>query len=358
MRLKGFRHFGGANPAVAALKKALAWQDVVAPHTGKAMTEAMLLGIGGGIGAGWRADADTGVAIGTRHGWCDDAVFLKAACRRLGVLAMVKETADPVSARRQLDETLQMGKAAICWVDAAALPYGGRAANGDWVVLVYGHDVDGDAAWISDLARKGLAITADELAAARAPAPKHRLLSVTPPRELRALSQAVTDGIRECAHGLFVELDSMIAAERALVDFDSPRGFLKTFPIGPAFVHALACVYRSIMHFGNKGGALRSVYADFLDEAATVLDRDTLHELAAHYRDAHTLWADVAAAALPAKPAILAEARALIDEREDVLFAQGKNARQALAAIADKERALAERAAAKAPVTDKAARRI
>ncbi len=44
---------GGKHPNTAALKNVLAAQEVKAPHPNKPFGEAMLLGIGGGLGAGY-----------------------------------------------------------------------------------------------------------------------------------------------------------------------------------------------------------------------------------------------------------------------------------------------------------------
>ena len=51
--LPHFHHFGGTHWETAALRNALAYSGVVAPHTGNALSEAMCLGLAGGIAAGY-----------------------------------------------------------------------------------------------------------------------------------------------------------------------------------------------------------------------------------------------------------------------------------------------------------------
>ena len=53
MILSNYQQFGGQHPETAGYKNILAYQGVKAPHTGKPFSEAMLLGIGGGLGAGY-----------------------------------------------------------------------------------------------------------------------------------------------------------------------------------------------------------------------------------------------------------------------------------------------------------------
>lgn len=48
-----YRQFGGVHPETAALANVLAANQIVAPHTGRPFSEAMLFGISGGLGMGY-----------------------------------------------------------------------------------------------------------------------------------------------------------------------------------------------------------------------------------------------------------------------------------------------------------------
>jgi len=49
--LDGYQMIGGVHADTASIKNILAFHGVRAPHTGKPFTEAMVLGIGGGLGS-------------------------------------------------------------------------------------------------------------------------------------------------------------------------------------------------------------------------------------------------------------------------------------------------------------------
>jgi len=51
MILDAYKTLGGVHPETAAVNNILAFHGVTAPHTGKPFTEALLLGIGGGLGS-------------------------------------------------------------------------------------------------------------------------------------------------------------------------------------------------------------------------------------------------------------------------------------------------------------------
>ena len=71
----------GSNPATTALRSLLAHHGVVAPHSGRPFSEAMLLGIAGGIGAGvftfhYANEGFSSFFLAGRHLWQDDLAFL------------------------------------------------------------------------------------------------------------------------------------------------------------------------------------------------------------------------------------------------------------------------------------------
>jgi len=360
MKLKGFRHFGGKDPATASLRKVLAWRGVVAPHTGKPLSEELLFGIGGGIGAGYfvvQYGGGTGFALGTRHLWHDHLAYLKALCMRLGVLPTVKEASGPGPALDQLTETLQPGKPAICWLDPTSLPY--YAYPERWrgafthVAVVFGHDLDKDEVWISDIARRGLCIRTAELRAAREAVESHRcrILSAEPPHALPDLRRPVRDGIRACYEELlsppFVNfgIDSLKHWGLLVGNRKLQEGWTKLFKPGPRLLYALTWTYRYIEHLGSGGGGRRGMYATFLDEAGELLEHSQLTPIAAMYRACAERWTDIATAALPDSVPLLKETRALIAKRTALLRDQGTDALPELEKIQKRLNAIEEKAA-------------
>jgi len=49
--LENYNQFGSTERNSGAIRNILEYQGVIAPHTGEPFTEAMLMGIGGGLGA-------------------------------------------------------------------------------------------------------------------------------------------------------------------------------------------------------------------------------------------------------------------------------------------------------------------
>jgi hypothetical protein len=90
-------HFPATEPATAALRILLANAGVVSPHDGEPFTEPMVLGIGGGIGAGvfafhYAAENVSSFFVAGRHLWQDHEAYLRGACERLGVGCEVRES--------------------------------------------------------------------------------------------------------------------------------------------------------------------------------------------------------------------------------------------------------------------------
>jgi len=78
-----------------------------APHTGQPLTEAMVLGVGGGLGAGYilwefQEHARRHVVLGFRNDWQYPARWAGKTCRRLRVPVAAHETGAARKAEAQL----------------------------------------------------------------------------------------------------------------------------------------------------------------------------------------------------------------------------------------------------------------
>ena len=90
---------GGVDGDTAAFANVLANLGVVAPHTGEPLTEAMVLGVGGGLGAGyilWEFDAlpfrARVLTLGFRRQWQYPDRWARGTAERLGLHAELHET--------------------------------------------------------------------------------------------------------------------------------------------------------------------------------------------------------------------------------------------------------------------------
>jgi hypothetical protein len=84
---------------------------------------------------------------------------------------------------------------------------------------------------------------------------------------------------------------------RQLGDTKDKRGWPRLFPPGLHLHQGLTGLAKSAD--GSGTGALRELYAGFLDEAATILDRPALREVATSYRSLAEAWRSVARTAQP-----------------------------------------------------------
>lgn len=84
-------------------------------------------------------------------------------------------------------------------------------------------------------------------------------------------------------------------------------------------------MYEAIEHIGTGGGGLRGMYADFLDEAAPILDNSDLKSTATKYRALHDQWRVLANAALPDHIDVFKTTKELLDRQAAIILDQGSD---------------------------------
>ncbi len=312
----------GINPETNAIQRAL-------EHAGVRVSEAMVLGAGGGLGAGYIAITHgmTGFMIGSRALWWDSPGFVRAACERLGAAVTMKETSSRPAALKNLREALESGALPIVWLDMTCMPYSTLPPQfrkgGYHVAAVAGLDESADRVSMVETAREPLGVTPAELAEARASITsfKNRLAVVAAPREPLDLERAALEGAVACAEGLlkgrartFV-LDGFRAWGEAVGATKGKEAWSALFKSNEDLFRALTSVYRFVEQWGGAG-LLRPLFAEFLDETAALTGRAAFRGAAEAYRECARLWHEVADAALPEDVPLLRDAReALIGAR-------------------------------------------
>jgi hypothetical protein len=338
--LPGYTQFGGQHPETAALTNLLAWAGYQAPHTRQPYTEAMLLGLGGGLGAGYilwefKAHQIAVLVLGFRSQWQYPQRFFETVTQRLQAPMQVLETGSRATAARQLDAALTASTPApaIAWVDLAHMPYlqlpESLEGHLGHLVVVCGRDDDG-AYWIDDRASQPFRVAAADLAAARARigSYQHRLLLAAGGSHVPDLPALVEAGLRECVANLSAKSDSFSLPtlrkwSRLMTDTKNPKGWPVVFKSQRGLYTALKSWFESVELSGSQGGGLRGLYADFLDEAAAVLQRPTLSEAANAYRALAAQWTSLAEAALPDTVPAFAQTKQLL-RRKYALLRQGQ----------------------------------
>ena len=198
--LNNYTQFEGLHWETGTIRNALDYQGIKAPHTGKAFSEAMLMGISGGPVIGYfnfiYEGHDPHARLLTRNTFDPWDNLLS----RMGVIQNVLHTGKADKAVKNLVETLEEGTPAIVWADMFSLPYNDLAWGEDmWAmmpILVYGYDEASDTVKIADRSFKSLEVSTETLAKARARVKKdkNRIITLEAPDESKLVS-AVQAGI-------------------------------------------------------------------------------------------------------------------------------------------------------------------
>jgi hypothetical protein len=114
----------------------------------------------------------------------------------------------------------------------------------------------------------------------------------------------------------------------------------------------LTSVYESIAVFGQDrhGRAERDSFADFLEEAAVILERPGLREAAAHFRASAGAWDKLALAVLPDEIPLFQEIRELTLRRHQLFVDQGNEGVEEMRAIDGRLREIKASVAADFPL--------
>lgn len=358
----GYKTLGGHNAETSALRNALAAQGVVSPATGKPYTEAFLLGVGGGIGFGYFVfEAKTPyLVLGTRNRFEDlSPAFIQGIAERLSLTLDVNETDNDRGASNQIVNAVRTNaKAAICWVDLAALPWQFLPADVKKYVIhavsVFGLDEDAEAVLVDDRALAPFIMSKDDLAAARTSIEglRNRSVIVMSAGAKPDLQAAVSEGIEQCVGALTEPasktfgLDGIAKWSELLVDAKDKKGWATQFADGHALVEALVSAY-NWLELMTGGAALRPLYASFLEEAGAIVKKPKLGKVAEQYRALGVQWSDFAQALLPENVARFKYVREALLEKHKALTEKGQ------AGIGDVEKASKKVASTKKTAGDK-----
>jgi hypothetical protein len=339
--LPNYRHFDGRHWETGSVQNYFAYTGVKAPHTGKPYTEAMLMGISGGVLVGYFSFAyegyDPHVAILSRNTFSP----LDTLLVRLGVVQHLRQTTDARKGLKNLLDALEEGSPAIVWADVLSLPYNGAPAKADWwamfPILVYGYEADDDIVWIADRAAVPLSVTTAELAAARARVKKDkfRVLTLDPP-DPGKLPVAVQQGIWDCLKR-YTEAPvrnakanfGLAAYQRwaeALTNPKSKQSWEKIFPAGVKMYAGLSSAFDRSGLGAVSAQSDRELYAAFLEEASVVLELPALKKCAAHFRACAQGWGALGAVLLPDRVPPFKETRELLLRRRQLFVQKGGKA--------------------------------
>lgn len=346
--------FTGRHYETGSIHNALALQGVKAPHTNKPFSEAFLLGVSGGITFGYFTFEYKGhlpqVVFLTRNTFDP----LQTMLERLGVVQQVYQTTSATVAEKNLRDALTVGPALV-WADECSLPYTRKNGSAYWnmiPIVVYG--LDEDEALIADRSARPFRVPLEALTKARARVKddKFRVATLEFPKASK-LSAAVQKGIWQCI-SLFTDKPPKGARHNfgfaayehfaeMLVNKRNKQSWERLFAAGPNLYNALIGlveapfappgVFTWIQCFGAGDGAERSAYADFLDEAAILLEKKPLKDAAKQFRLSPTKWTAFADALLPSRVPVFKEVKSLLLRRHQAFFEMGADAQEEIAEI-------------------------
>jgi hypothetical protein len=354
----------GRHPDTAALTRLLAALGVTDPTSGRPLTEAMALGIAGGIGFTYFVfeyeDLTTLYLGGRINSYVQKQDATEAALARLGVPFQARRTTGPATAERHLRAALDQGRPVIVTVDMARLTY--RAVPA-WLGGMTPQDVlvepgDGDPV-LWDLAPAPIPVTWAELAEARAGvrSARHRLVVAEPPQGPVDLAGAAAAGIADTWPGMLdppmrnFGVPGLAKWAELLTAPRDAKGWPRLLAAPGRQFQLLTWLYDWVETAGTGGGFFRAMYAEFLERAADPLDRPELARLAGDYRRLAAAWTALAeAAAAAGGDGPLARAAALLARRRRLVEDQGAAAADELAAVQAELAALAAGAADPQPL--------
>jgi hypothetical protein len=257
-----------------------------------------------------------------------------------------------------LQNALAQGKAAVAWVDRAQMPYlqMPEALKGHigHIVAVCGRD--GGDMLIDDRAAAPFRMGEGELADARGriTSYKNRLLLVEGISNCD-LPGAIQAGLQACVEHLSSDSDSFSLPTlrkwgKMMTNAKHKKGWPSLFEDRRGLYSTLRSAFEGVeLNVGT--GALRGLYAQFLDEAAGILANDRLHSVAGHYRDLARRWHAFAEAALPDEVPALAETKALLRQRHAAIQLGG-DAWQSSRTVTETLRGMSSRNNLEFPIDD------
>lgn len=325
----------GIHPPTAALMKILQAKGVVNPITNLPYTEALLFGIGGGLGVGYilfqfKHLPNPILVLGFRNQWNDTQAFLETLAERLSFQVEFETYENADDAQQGLNAALNIQHIPIVWVDKAHLPYHqlSETLKGfiNHQVAVYGHNEKSSHWYLDDLSSQLFEIREKTLTIAREHVSPQNFLMMTfteaRPTNVQELRESIIEGIRACAAQLTqartnLGISNLDTWSDQLTDQHSRTGWPQVFQEQPSLYPVLRTVYEFIKLNSSDGFALRKIYADFLQEAAGILSNYALNAVAGQYLQLANHWSNLADNALPSRIPIFDRVKNLLNKKYD-----------------------------------------
>jgi len=329
LTIQGFEPFVGKHCETSALKRVL-------DRHGLSLSEEMLLGLGGGVGfIYWYTKQMPSPFIGGRYSGGTD--FPRDICQRIGANMTVFETASSKKGYAELKAMLRKGEPAVAYGDIAYLPYFAvpeMAHFGGHAFVVFGLDENKDEVYIYDRGRSPVTVSLSDLEKARGSKfpPKHRLLKIEYPSQIANLEAGIQESIRECCRNMLKPPIKNLG----LAGIDKWSKVVTKWPEQFKGIHLFGALMNGFMYIeisGTGGSAFRSMYAQFLKEASSIINKPALNEVAVMMRQSAAIWSEIALGFLPDSWPNLRRTRELMTEKNNLFEAQEPGALEGMRRI-------------------------
>ncbi len=388
MLIDGFHHFGCTERVTGAVRGILDFYNIVSPHSGEPYTEALLMGIGGGLGAEYATWAFKGIDDSRPRKYQlylryhhvknylekNEDALLRKITTRIAVPLTKNETTSRERADQFLRESLQTGKPVITqlsiWHSLSSrqevndrfhqnpdfyppllydefvsfLPYFSLPYS--WIsghlATVYGIDEDNNQVYLTDFSNQPHTITIPQLTDSRSIIKgwKNAAYTIGFPKNVPDLNKAIRLGINDCissllhdkavVSGAHLRVEAWLAMAKSIGDFQSKRGWLTLFNEPWQLFDTLCRLHAQIAFYNSDGGALRSSYADFLEEASNIINKPDLRTIAQQFSDIGIMWDEIGTTALHDNIPELLDARQAALEWHNTFKVHGSSALKTL----------------------------
>jgi hypothetical protein len=299
----GYETFGPGQHRLSSLAVHLLRQG------GISCSEALACGLAGGIGFMYAVFEYRGMppilTIVAQH---HPDPWITSALRRLPLTFAEEHSTSTPRALAALRAAVERGKPVYVSVDRARLPWhDGEAAlaTEPYGVVIAG--IDGDTVLVDDSAAVPHRLPIDEFAAAWAGHRKgrhHRIVLETAGAGRPDVEGAIATTVAHLTgpvlgHGFDANFgfSGMRRFSDQLRDGRTRSGWPRRFGSPESFATAMRRLYECLELSYTAPGGTRPLYADFLDEAAAMLDRPVLSEAAKLFRESGARWSALAARA-------------------------------------------------------------
>ena len=335
---KNYELRGGLYMETAAVANNLANSGITAPHNNLPYSEALLLGISGGLGAGYSLQETDdypykSLNLSFFNGWQNRTQKLFQLFERISIPVNMFKTGIKEQAEITLADTLKEGKTPLCWIDHTCLPYfNSPKISKKWGFFVnaIGIDQEKKQIWIDDRSSLPLLIGLEDFELARRASGRlrHQMITLSPPSRKINIYQAVREGLQDCVDNL-----SHSSENRSLMVFKrwadlthnnkSKKSWEKIFSDTRGLGLTLQTIYESTTPSGLYGGSLRGLYSRFLEEAVHILNLSRLKDAAARYCLLEKRWQEFGSAALPDEVPQFVEIKELIQLQNKLFRTKG-----------------------------------